>query len=255
MIAEDIFIALTEIDDVYIMTTLESAIKDRKRKQTGVKIFWSTIAACITFIFVISAFYGVQYNNIDSPQIVYPDQNTSYTAYVESESIGHIEYYTYKEMAQRADLIICADVIDNACTASTSGTIKDHYTIYAKLNVNNVLKGSADKQSVVYVNDHAIGYYGTDGECASYGSVGPLLEKGNRVVLFLKEYKKPIVTEDGVEITHYISLGAEGKFFYDRDGKYHCTALYADKDYISQSMMADYIPKTLNEILELVQGE
>ncbi len=252
MNTDDLFLALGEVDEAYLLPSLESARKHQKPKT------WRRIiaaAACLALI-ITGGVRGYEAVRNQPPVLVYPTENAPRKLYRGHLTYYKINYYTYAQMAEEADVIVCADVVDNGYTFETGTKRKDHIVLYATLSVREVLKGDVAINKPLHIKDYAIGYYDENGDYDEelIHTVGVLMEKGNRVLLFLKKLPRAFATEDNRTITHNIVYGAEGKFFYDADGLYHSAVLYTDENWFSTNMLTDYTPKTLDEIKKLING-
>ncbi len=190
--------------------------------------------------------------------IVYPNQNIPCILRDSTDSISQVAYYDYQELSAVSDIVVVADVVENQCEYYQSNCFR----LYAKIAVNDALKGTVEKGETLFVGENGYAYRNEAGERGdTYTSCGgPLLEKGNRVLLFLVEPEVQegsyFTTANGEGLWTFYAMPI-GKFFYDKDGKYHASATYA-KDYTdtycNYSMLTDYTPKTLNEIKKLICG-
>ncbi len=235
-----------EIDDSYIT----AAVDVPKPKMLWLKI--TAVAACAALVIGIVHVSVVSDFNTACDSIVYPsetpmDISGSFVAAQFGEQLASKTYINYSQLVSRATLIICADV-ENIYQKETD----QGYVIYAEMRVVETLKGDTQSGSTVYVQDNA----GRDkrGQTVSLYD-DPLFEKGNRVLLFLYIPQGDITTEDGQQL--YAVWGSVGKFFYDKDGKYHWSMLYSDR-YLTEStismMLRDPKPKTLEEMKQLVDN-
>lgn len=242
-----------DIDDCYITAVVDAP------KLKG-KISWFkvvAVAACIAL--VVCGSYGL-FQWVNNPKLVYGSANTVYIHKDESTQVGHGMGYSISEMAARADVIVEAEVIQNDYTDKSRYPEKN-FVFYAQLSVRDVLKGNVKQGDVLYVEDAAEGYFSMESPNVlhSISCDGPLLEKGNRVVVFLIQYEsgRNEITKDNKEIRYYTALGEEGRFFFDSDGKYHNGPTYIDQWEtlcLSQAVyLKDYEPKTLEEIKELIK--
>ena len=245
-----LFLALTDVEDVYIDISREVAIKSLRQR-----IFrkWLAVAACVALLLAATGYsmYGI-YGAADvSSKIVFPDENEKVECKNDPTN-GQLSGLpvTYEDIIKEADIIVVADV-----KADYDGAPED--SIFglkiAEVTVIEALKGEASVGSILFVRDHAYrienGSYGT-------GDGGLLLETGNRVLLFLSDdFGQSYTAFDATEHTLY-SVWGYGKYFLDRDGKYHLSASYGDH-YMSEYYLRthiEYAPKTIDDYRELIRS-
>lgn len=278
MSASELFLALTDIDETYINTPRAAAVRGVRQRLLHK---WLAVAACVCITVTMSLWvyaYDDQtalniafenelnkdvvttitsaYNNDISYSIVYPSENQPCSIIMYSS--GPDEYskqtvYDYAELAQNADIIVVADVVGAYKEAENKTTFR----LYAEVSVIETLKGNATNGDRLYVHENGYGRCDEDGKnLRIYTSCGgPLLEKGNRVLLFLSRETLTFKTSDGIELWDFVAYEV-GKFFYDSDGKYHDSSLYAETvqtDTFRPYILEDYTPKTLGEIKCLIK--
>lgn len=161
------------------------------------------------------------------------------------------EYYSYAELAEKAAIIIEADVLELVRVDAQT-----HTDCYARVKVREVLKGDVRKREVLCVEQGGFIYHGGTGGTADGG---PLMEEGNRVVLFLNDTAEIPSMEDFKETTPDGDIlyfqSTLGLFFLDSDGKYHASKTYNENyPHISIGVrLKDPAPKTLGEIKVLIE--
>lgn len=251
---EDLYNAIGNIDDRYIDTRPIKDIPKPKRTPLWIKLV--SAVACAALL----ALVGVNILQKDTPptdivypsDIVYPAENTP-SDYMSGQNMWDesvFKEFSYADLAERAALIVVADVTDVVLEHAKSYD-ENTFLSYAKVSVCEVLKGDVAIGESLYVSDN--GLMCVDLSVALTYSGGPLMEKGNRVLLFIKPYTTRTM-ENGEHFYVFLSRFL-GPFFYDEDGKYHEVWCYSDRDPITTIMptkLADYEPKTLEEIKELI---
>ncbi len=236
---------MTEMDDTYIEEAY--TYKPQKRR------VWARVAAMAACVaVVIGAGWGVCCSLEKEPEVTYPtvvEYDAEEGDYIAACYASPGAPLTFAQIADEADVIICADVTD--VTLVEGG--KDWQYSYATVKVREVLKGDVTVGGSYVVKD-------SDTVCddVRYFSCGPrepgpLMEKRNRVVLFLKGNGE---TAGSFDDPFEINTATSGKFYLDADGMYRNAvtyvrfvgehSLYLDPD------LADLEPKTLDEIKRLI---
>ncbi len=175
--------------------------------------------------------------------VVYPTSNPCYHNSASLMDWSHTTFYTYKELMHGADEVLVVNVLGQYRK-------KDSWDLYAKVQVEiSGLKPSVaiNDGDILYIKDNGWGMFDGDGELveAQTEGGGPLMEKGNRLLVFLKE------SEECADLPVYeLVVGAVSKFYYDEDGCYHASGLYQSEGSgnAHPAMLADYTPKTLMEL-------
>ncbi len=233
-----------EVDPAFVDITPIEDYPPKKRPFSWAK--WVAIAACVTVFIAGGMAFLLQSNGTHT--IVYPDENA---VCVQSKdiplSVAFKESFTYAELAEASEFVIVADV-----TAIEKTGENKAFRRMATVKIVEALKGTCRAGDTLCVLDNV---FWRDG-CTSDG--GPMLECGNRVLLFLSSAH---LMRDGEMINIYTYtrvMPSLGKFFYDRDGRYHESRTYAEEfTQDSREMMwdrffDDYEPKTLEEIKSLL---
>ena len=237
-----------EVDSAFVDTApIEHHIK--KRKAT----LWlkgCAIAACFALIFtcVYSLYNASVHNDAD---IVYASENTPVVIPPSTKPPVPFSFsqfwdgkvYDFQELAKISDLIVVADV-----KIVEEGSRALFCRNYVTVAIREVLKGNVTKGTELCVADPMTGVY-------THASCIPMMQRGNRVLLFLVSDSVMTKNSRGEDTPLYgfIRWYPEvGKFFYDRDGKYHESRSYADGNPKSNMVFTDLEPKTLEEIKTLI---
>lgn len=243
-----------EIDDAYIREAAQTPAKKR-----AAWLQWVAVAACVAL--VVTASVGA-YSLYAPREIVYPQVDKN-VVYLDGCLAAKPEKQSFAELAAGADLIVVADVREALHTPMESGAA----ICYARVDIREVLKGAVRVGETIGVHDNAVGYtYYMDenGEIRETDEVvgaesfcgGPLMAKGNRVLLFLKRNDDNAWSKNA---PYEIVPAESGKFYFDSDGKYHNSMLYcaeySQQMYEFGSRLADIEPKTVDEIKALIGGE
>jgi len=266
--------AIGNVDDHHILLSLEDVKKDIKHRAC---VKWTSLIMCA--VIVLTAGVGLYHHHAVLPAdgdmftspstqrstipsvkeewtLKYPDENAVCKPPLDGACMI-VRYYTMQDMAKKSNLIVTADVQDFHFATEKNGKFEERY-VFTELTVTEVLKGSAAVGQTLYVRDCVQTYVdsacidsvGSYTESGIYG-VGPKMENGNRVLLFLTAYQDPKSADNGVPITHSITFGTEGKFFFDRDGLYRCTTEYVDK-YLSGVYVPDHKVVTIQTVREVI---
>jgi len=234
---------MNDIDDEHIEVSLEKAKHEQRRINKRNRVKWTS---CVAYLAVVVL--SLQFVFSASPfgsSIVYPDQNA---VCVEKNTTCFVidKLYTYESLAQEAELIFVADVID---IKESDESVP--YFRKAKLSMVEVLKGDLSEGDVLWIYDNC-----------RYKNVtsngGPMLENGNRVLLFLTPSRAKIDGKSLNIYTYVKGIPSLGKFFLDRDGKYHESLTYSEWftpkacETTWDRLFEDYTPKTLEEIKHLM---
>ena len=235
-----------EVDSAFVDTApIEHHIK--KRKAT----LWlkgCAIAACFALIFtcVYSLYNASVHNDAD---IVYPSENTPVVIPPSTEppapSFSQFwdgKVYDFQELAKISDLIVVADV-----KIVEEGSRALFCRNYVTVAIREVLKGNVTKGTELCVADPMTGVY-------THEISIPMMQRGNRVLLFLVNQSVMIKNSQGDDVPLYSFVREYpevGKFFYDHDGKYHESRSYGG-DSKSSMVFTDLEPKTLEEIKTLI---
>lgn len=231
-----------EIDDAYLM---EAEKAPRRKCSSWVRR--TAVAACV--VLLATAVYGVMHlaphENVVYPQVQEYEEDFNFAA----SQLGWSGFsLTFAQLADEADAIICADVTRVQPVSGGSNWYYSHATV----KVREVLKGDVAVGESYIVRDSGGINTGEEVFVSCGGSVqyGPLMERHNRVVLFLKG------GSGSDEDPFTIHTPTAGKFYLDDDGKYHNAVLYCvykgDDDRWQDSDLADLKPKTLEEIKTLI---
>lgn len=252
MTSEELYKAIGGIDERYVD---DRPIGEIKRK-TPASLWgkWVSVAACVALVVL-----GVVRVSVTEPlpaDIVYPFENapTSVVADFACWSLGAVTYYTYADLADKSKAVVVADVeeIFREQDAHSADTV----LAYATVRVAEVIKGDIKKEDSLTVQDN--GYIQVDkvGNATDVysRSGGPLMEKGNRVLLFLTVPPSLTSCLSVSEQPYYtLTQSTIGVFFYDEDGRYHAAACYDDHIAARGWMLYDYTPKTLKEIKQNIR--
>lgn len=175
--------------------------------------------------------------------LVYPTANTCYPNNASLTEWSLTTYYTFGDLMNGADEVLTVRVL---------GQYRDPASgdIYAKVQVKiSNLKPSStlNDGDILYIKDNGSGMFDENGVLVSAMTAGggPLMEKGNEVLVFLKE------SESTADYPVYeLLVNAVSKFYFDEDGRYHASGLYqcAGSGNMYPEMLADYEPKTLIEL-------
>lgn len=244
MNAEDLFYAIGNMDDRYIDDRSVGEIPKVKRLPLWSKL----VAACACVTVLVLSVVSI-WEQGQMAEIVYPTENAP-TKYMQSEdSIYPARYsFNYADLALFADTVLVAEVTDTFLTLSV--TQDDEYRSYANVKVAEVLKGTVGKDATICVQDTAYIEIGKEDVYSVAG--GPLMETGNRVLLFLSA---PTVEGNTANDMVYYTQAVPwiGVFFYDRDGCYHVASDYGRES--DMFKFTDHTPKTLSEIRRLIAHE
>lgn len=232
---------LGDIDEAYI--TEAEAVPCRKRT---VWPRWVAAAACVAL--VATAAFGVARmkptEDVVYPQIQEYEENGEYFAFCQVSSGIKL---TFAQLADEADVILCADVTRTELIPSGETA----YTSHATVRVREVLKGDVRMDKSYVVKDSgSVNMKGRGFLSCGFAALGPLMEEGNRVVLFLKD------GTGSANDPFRIHEPTAGKFYLDADGKYHNAVLYStykgEGERYQESELSDLKPKTLDEIKTLI---
>ncbi len=214
--------------------------------------------ACLTMAVLLLSLSGCAEKE---DAVVYPEIDEK-TTLIEGDNRHKLSFY---DMAQEASVIVCADVTEAITVPVESGW---KIACSARVEIKEVLKGGLPIGESICVEENGVAYaYLVDENRQPYPSEtnditrratlcgGPMMVKGNRVLLFLTGEGDNLGSEEN---PYYITPGSSGKFYLDRDGKYHNSMLYY-KEYDENihkfySQLADIEPKTLDEIKTLING-
>jgi len=238
-----------EVDSAFVDTApIEHHIK--KRKAT-VWLKGCAMAACFAFIITcVCSLYNASVNNY--ADIVYPSENTPVVIPPSTEppapSFSQFwdgKVYDFQELAKCSELIVVADVV-----AVEEGSRALFCRNYVTVAIREVLKGNVTKGTKLCVADPMTGVY-------THEISIPMMQRGNRVLLFLVNQSVMIKNSQGDDVPLYSFVREYpevGKFFYDHDGKYHESRSYGG-DSKSSMVFTDLEPKTLEEIKALINGK
>ena len=159
----------------------------------------------------------------------------------------------YKNSDRTAEVPTAADLEE---TVESDRLVKTGVIrCFAQVQVRDVLKGDLHKNDVLYENENGRGTQDTNGDIwgtAKTTDGGPMMEKGNRVVLFLVD--SDLTTDSGKPL-YEMASPLFGKFFLDSDGKYHASISYNENyaEYSERDIcLNDNGPKTLREFKKLI---
>lgn len=243
---EDLFSAIGNMDDRYID---DRPIEDIRKPQR-LPLWSKLVAACACVAVLVLSVVSI-WEQDQTAGIVYPSENVNARYFEQNASWFERVYFDYAELAEMAEVIVVADVTD-IVLEHAKGYDETVFRSYAKISVCEVLKGDLVAEDVLYICDN--GYSCVDPVMSLTFSGGPLMEKGNRVLLFVQSEKTDTM-ENGQRYYSFLSIFL-GPFFYDADGKYHEVRCYSeigvDRKLFPTSLV-DYEPKTLDEIKRLIE--
>ena len=239
-----------EVDSAFVDTApIEHHIK--KRKAT----LWlkgCAIAACFALIFtcVYSLYNASVHNDAD---IVYASENTPFvippnTGTKPINSFSQFwdgKVYDFQELANCSELIVVADVVAVEEGSRLGNAFCNNH---ATVKIREVLKGNVTEGTELCVDDPT-------SSMRTHAISIPMMQRGNRVLLFLVKQSIVIKSSQGEDVPIYgfvREYPEVGKFFYDYDGKYHESRSYAEDDLKSSMVFTDLEPKTLEEIKTLI---
>lgn len=234
-----------EVDERHVVFAQDTCPAAVRRHSTVFR--WIAVAACLAVLLT-----GVALKPWLLSDTLTDDGGVTLPEFVSGQAANQMtvtSYIDYVALAKQSNVIVCADVVQNYREETDKG-----YLVYAKIKVRDVLEGDVQKGDMLLVEDTAGGRKDDDGQyqiVTLYGD--PLLEKGNRVLLFLYTPVEPHTSSNG-EVT-YAVFGSVGKFFYDTDRRYHWSMLYNERypdEYKPSMMLWDPEPKTLKEIQKLI---
>ena len=235
-----------EVDEQHVAFAQGACPASVRRHSAALR--WIAVAACLAVLLtgIVLKIRPSSETSTDDGEITLPE----FVAGQVGMQMATTMYTHYVDLARDADAIVCADVVQEYREETEKG-----YLIYAKIKVRETLKGDVQAGDTLLVEDTAGGRKDEQGQYQIVSLYGdPLLEKGNRVLLFLLKLQELHESENGQ--VSYALFGSVGKFFYDADGKYHWSMLYNGKypkDYKPSMMMWDPEPKSLKEIRELIR--
>ncbi len=209
------------------------------------------VVVCALLIVALSV--GATAKQITSDDIVYPSDNAPASVKEGAVCWNLASYLTYADLADKSKVVVVADVLDTFTAADRHSPEK--LISYATVRVAEVIKGDVKKGDSILVQDN--GYICVDDVGAATAvysnSGGPLMEKGNRVLLFLNVPTSALASHPTLEEDSYyvVTQWSIGVFFYDADGRYHAAARYANHIALRGWMLYDYEPKTLRKIKKL----
>ena len=258
MTGRDLLRLIGEIDDSYLELSLDEVKKSEKRRRATV---CAVVASCATVL--VGAAVGLHVWNlpsltdapaeetviVESPPFQSPRDNAK-SGFRGSYAWHEITVVEYAELANRADLVVCVDVISVAKNRRSHGI----YSPYATVVVREVLTGTGiSVGDTIAIRDNGVILHDNSGqtECG-----GPLMEPGNRLILFLKLPSAQQIEEYG-SVFYEMSDATVSKFFLDNDGLYYPSAVYSDQfgtNYLTSPMLADYSPKSLEDMRMLINS-
>lgn len=237
-----------EVDSAFVDTApIEHHIK--KRKAT----LWlkgCAMAACFALVITcVGSLYNASVHN--DADIVYPSENTPFVIPPSTKPPVPFSFsqfwdgkvYDFQELAKCSELIVVADV-----TGVKERKNDLFFGNHATVMIREVLKGDVTEGMELCVFDPTSSEH-------THASCIPMMQRGNRVLLFLVSDSVMTKNSRGEDTPLYgfIRWYPEvGKFFYDRDGKYHESRSYADGNPKSNMVFTDLEPKTLEEIKTLI---
>lgn len=274
MNSRELLNALTDIDDDLI------ADADKKPSRINPLRWVAAVAACVVLLSAVGGVWahqrrlptgdtdfvatqmssGLFADDADSVQtaapIVYPTENEPCNNASAMACWVYTPPFTLKALADKTTHIVLADVIEEHREPY------ENYTAYfVTLKIHAVFKGSLTVgDEILYADNGVIMHYETGHKGRTHCG-GPLLEKGNRVVLFMTDKDNTrFPTPVGGEAVYRYSDASISKFFLDADGKYHASGTYshAYQTYGWTDMphdLTDYTPKTLDEMILLIGEE
>ncbi len=242
MRSEDLFHAIGNMDDRYIDDRLVVEIQKVKRLPLWSKL----VAACACVTVLVLSVMSI-WKQGETTKIVYPSENSLVSGEHSNADMYVGPYYlNYADLALFADTVVVVDVVDTFQGIWTKE--EDVRLPYANVKVREVLKGNVRRGKTICVQDAA---HIEEGKVYSFAGA-PLIETGNRVLLFLSA---PVEDRDTVNGTAYYrqALPWIGAFFYDRDECYHAAAEYGGGNHSVRFTQTS--PKSLQEIQALMQNE
>ncbi len=250
MTSEELYQAIGNIDGRFVD---DRPIDEIKRKTpVSLLIKWASVAACVAL--VAAGVLTVLMRPQLPADIVYPEENAPTNTVFSLSSWNTTTYLTYADLANKSKAVVVADVLDTFTAVDRHSP--NQLMSYATVQVAEVIKGDVKKGDSIIVQDN--GYMCVDeaGDTTAVysNSGGPLMETGNRVLLFLNTppSSASCLTESG-QPYYTLTQWSIGVFFYDKDGRYHAAACY--DEYIDGKawMLYDYEPKTLKEIKQNIR--
>ena len=239
---DDLFEAMGDIDEQFIDDRPIDIIPNKKRTPKWVKAV--SLAASLALIVMA---IGVMFWK-SKPKIVYPDMNMFAKVSSGNSMWGEPEYLTYKDLANKSDIVVVADVVKTI--KPTDPTSDTRLEPYATVLVQDVIKGDVQKNENLFIRDNGYIFIDeiTKEEIGAFSfSGGPIMKKGNRVLLFLVKSDTLYGRQEFYEIAD-MNIGA---FFYDTDGCFRAAAYYSLPN-LWGTMLDDYTPKSIEEIKMLI---
>lgn len=246
---DDLFKAFGDIADRHID---DRPIEDiPKKKCVPVWIKLVSVAASLVLIALVGV--NVFREGASPADIVYPSANLKAIYMEHYEMFDGIHYYSYAELAENAEAIIVADVKD-VLLEHAEEYDENVFNCFANVSICEVIKGDFSVGDSIYVIDNGlVSQDASENTIALTYSGGPLMEKGNRVLLFIKPHKTNTL-QTGEKFYTFLSVFL-GAFFLDEDGKYHEVSCYAEREpetVLNPTKLEDYEPKTLEKIKQLI---
>jgi len=233
MNGDEMLSALSFVDEELITEAQSAPASERHM----FSLTWRWIAAaCAAIILTVCTwrFFAPKPQPVVTT-FVSPTQNTLCLQIAPGRMSAVVRRYDYAALYDAADLVVVADVSQ---VQADKEIIR--FSHLAQTHVVTTLKGDVVKGDILLVRDNNFGEtHTTDG--------GLMLEKGNRVLLFLEA--------SGAEYTYV--FGGTGKFFCLGDGRYVSAATYSNSfggefSLWSRAELYDYTPRTLDEIKNLL---
>lgn len=245
-----LFGLIGEVDERYIDDMLRS-----KTAPVSWQARWRRVAAIAACVVLVLGLGVGGYAYQQATRVVYPTENASYA--LVSGPFSASEILDYTAFSREASVIVCADVQDihmERREHRVNGDGDPYDVRIAAVSVRSVIKGDVHEGDTLYVRSRAFGYYTDHGVYRETLALdaGPLLEKGNRVLLFLYKGLYVFTTTDGNELYEIAGDGL-ARFFYDEDGLYHAAATYENGflESLSADAAQSYRPRSEKQIASL----
>ncbi|MBQ3093840.1 MAG: hypothetical protein IJC52_01595 [Clostridia bacterium] len=171
----------------------------------------------------------------------------------EPDTVALPQDCTIAQLCEEAQLVVVGRVTDLRNVAYPTEKVPDRYCSHATVKIEEVLLGETDKRKID-VQDAWYIDKETGIEVTAWGT--PLMRKGHRVLLFLKD--EPYYTSSEITTPVYTALHAGlGKFFADEQGLFYPAPSLTESYKTTgraHATLDNMEPRTLDEIRKEIAG-